>query len=170
MFGQNSKNSFERPLPHCSVHSKQRASKRPEMLCAGLQNHSIVCSMFCGCVVTIACCAGPDIHHFDLYRLDSTASLGRLQLEQSFQDAVSLVEWAERLPMSMRPDNRLDIQISPVQVRDSTAHWPDTRISPTHAAAGADVLPYCCLDLASILLYGAVNGSRTGSKPLLQKI
>ena len=67
--------------------------------------------------MTTPCCAGPDIHHFDLYRLDSTAGLGRLQLEQSFQDAVSLVEWAERLPTDMRPSNRLDIQISPVQVR-----------------------------------------------------
>ncbi|KAK9827130.1 hypothetical protein WJX74_007536 [Apatococcus lobatus] len=58
---------------------------------------------------------GPDIHHFDLYRLDGTASLGRLQLDQSFRDAVSLVEWAERLPSDMLPANRLDIHITPLE-------------------------------------------------------
>lgn len=40
---------------------------------------------------------GPEIHHFDLYRLSGTAGTGRLSLSSSFSEAVSLIEWADRL-------------------------------------------------------------------------
>ena len=41
--------------------------------------------------------SGPPVHHFDLYRLEVDSNLERLDLHTSFQSAVSLVEWADRL-------------------------------------------------------------------------
>mmetsp|Transcript_37454 Transcript_37454/g.83355 ORF Transcript_37454/g.83355 Transcript_37454/m.83355 type:complete len:271 (+) Transcript_37454:38-850(+) len=52
----------------------------------------------------------PPIHHFDLYRLTSNTDLGRLSLAESWQKAVSLVEWADRLEGRM-PEQRLSIHI-----------------------------------------------------------
>ena len=74
------------------------------------------CQLSASCLIT-AKPAGPEIHHFDLYRLEADKNLGRLQLEASFKEAVCLVEWAERLPDSSRPADRLDIHITPISVR-----------------------------------------------------
>eukprot|EP00850_Spirogloea_muscicola_P020977 SM000232S07947 [mRNA] locus=s232:144890:146578:- [translate_table: standard] len=54
--------------------------------------------------------AGPPVHHFDLYRLQPAASFDRLGLPASFMEAVSLIEWPERLG-SLLPCDRLDIEI-----------------------------------------------------------
>jgi tRNA A37 threonylcarbamoyladenosine biosynthesis protein TsaE len=63
-------------------------------------------------------CAGPPVHHFDLYRLETPESLSRLELDESFKAAVSLIEWAERLGPLTPPDHlaveiRLMTPVSP---------------------------------------------------------
>uniref|UniRef100_A0A383VCJ7 tRNA threonylcarbamoyladenosine biosynthesis protein TsaE n=1 Tax=Tetradesmus obliquus TaxID=3088 RepID=A0A383VCJ7_TETOB len=54
---------------------------------------------------------GPPIHHFDLYRLDSQQDMSRLDLAASFSSAVSLVEWADRMPPQLLPQRRLEVHI-----------------------------------------------------------
>lgn len=64
--------------------------------------------------------AGPEIHHFDLYRLAATETGGRLNLIDSFSNAVSLIEWADRLK-SVMPSQCLNVQFSSVsKVRTNT--------------------------------------------------
>ena len=55
----------------------------------------------------------------DLYRLGeggsggkeaAASSLGRLQLDEAFTGAVSLVEWPERLPEAMVPKRRVELR------------------------------------------------------------
>lgn len=68
------------------------------------------------CAVQFCCdYAGPPIHHFDLYRLPMGAGLERLELEQSWATAVSLVEWGNNLA-GHAPASRLDVTFSLVQV------------------------------------------------------
>jgi tRNA threonylcarbamoyladenosine biosynthesis protein TsaE len=55
--------------------------------------------------------AGPPIHHFDLYRLEPGSDMGRLDMGASFSNAVSLVEWPERLAASHVPRQRLEVTI-----------------------------------------------------------
>ena len=68
--------------------------------------------------------AGPPIHHFDLYRLTQQYDLHRLDLPTSFAQAVSLVEWPERLQIlqdlgeaaaHMLPQQHLAVTISILQ-------------------------------------------------------
>eukprot|EP00879_Flechtneria_rotunda_P027605 GHRR01029577.1.p1 GENE.GHRR01029577.1~~GHRR01029577.1.p1 ORF type:complete len:349 (+),score=135.47 GHRR01029577.1:278-1324(+) len=54
---------------------------------------------------------GPPIHHFDLYRLTTPEDMDRLNLAASWNSAVSLVEWADRLPQQLLPVQRLEINI-----------------------------------------------------------
>ncbi|PRW05813.1 tRNA threonylcarbamoyladenosine biosynthesis [Chlorella sorokiniana] len=59
--------------------------------------------------------AGPPIHHFDLYRLTEGYDLARLDLPASFSQAVSLVEWPERLALAgqeQQPAEPLEVTIS----------------------------------------------------------
>lgn len=56
--------------------------------------------------------AGPPIHHFDLYRLTQQYDLARLDLRASFTQAVSLVEWPERLGPDLLPAEHLAVHIS----------------------------------------------------------
>ena len=51
------------------------------------------------------------LHHYDLYRLDDTRSLGRLQLRERFKDAVCVVEWPELIPEEDLPAERLDVKL-----------------------------------------------------------
>ena len=53
--------------------------------------------------------AGPEVHHFDLYRLDGPQ--GRLDMAASFAKAVSLIEWPERMPPSSLPEVNLLVAI-----------------------------------------------------------
>jgi len=48
------------------------------------------------------------VHHFDLYRLSDVSQTIKLDLAHSFSNAVSLIEWAERLGDDV-PENRLDV-------------------------------------------------------------
>lgn len=54
----------------------------------------------------------PQLHHFDLYRLTDPRDLARLDLQQSLSSAVSLIEWADRLPGNLVPEECLDVKIS----------------------------------------------------------
>ena len=55
------------------------------------------------------------LHHVDLYRLNEGESFEDLGLDDLFDgDGVTVVEWAERLPLAARPLERLDIHISHV--------------------------------------------------------
>lgn len=49
-----------------------------------------------------------DICHFDLYRLDRPEEAFELGIEDAFHEAISIIEWADRLG-SYLPRNRLDI-------------------------------------------------------------
>ena len=55
--------------------------------------------------------AGPAIHHYDLYRLTEPHDLARLDLQASFREAVSLVEWPERLSPAQLPLASLSIEL-----------------------------------------------------------
>lgn len=61
-----------------------------------------------------ATCAGPAIHHYDLYRLTEPHDLLRLDLPSSFTQAVSLVEWPERL-QDQPPPQHLAVHLSVIQ-------------------------------------------------------
>ena len=49
---------------------------------------------------------------FDLYRLSDAEEVHELDIEDAFADAVSLIEWPDRLDY-LTPQNRLDIHIEP---------------------------------------------------------
>ena len=51
---------------------------------------------------------GPPVHHFDLYRLAGPSEMSKLGLDDSFANAASLLEWAERLG-DLAPEERLDV-------------------------------------------------------------
>lgn len=87
--------------------------------------------------------AGPPIHHFDMYRLDSSQNVERLNLAQSFKTAVSLVEWADRL--QQLPPERLDVHITILDTHDKVSYMlcsacsivTSSRISTTkHSCTG----------------------------------
>jgi tRNA threonylcarbamoyladenosine biosynthesis protein TsaE len=50
------------------------------------------------------------IWHFDLYRLNSPAEAWELGIEDAFGEAISLIEWPERLG-SLLPRHRLEITL-----------------------------------------------------------
>lgn len=59
--------------------------------------------------------AGP-LWHFDLYRLNVPDDAWELGIEQAFTEAVSLIEWPERLG-ALLPAERLDVSLSVDGVR-----------------------------------------------------
>lgn len=64
---------------------------------------------------------GPPIHHYDLYRLKES-ELSRLDLEDSFGSAVSLIEWSERLGINDDVFKRLEFKFL-FQVCDQKMTW-----------------------------------------------
>ncbi len=52
------------------------------------------------------------VWHFDLYRLSDPEEVHELDIEDAFSEAVSLIEWPDRLEY-LTPENRLDIHIEP---------------------------------------------------------
>jgi len=77
---------------------------------------------------------GPPVHHFDLYRLGGEADLGRLSLDQSLSQAVSLVEWAERL-QGLTPAGRMDVRITAISQDEAEKY---AMYAPTSSAEDAD--------------------------------
>lgn len=53
----------------------------------------------------------PPIWHFDLYRLSQPDEAWELGLEEAFAEAISLIEWPERLG-SLLPPTRLDVEFA----------------------------------------------------------
>lgn len=51
-----------------------------------------------------------ELWHADLYRIEDSAELDELGLEDAFEEAICLVEWPDRLG-DWRPENRLEISI-----------------------------------------------------------
>jgi tRNA threonylcarbamoyladenosine biosynthesis protein TsaE len=51
------------------------------------------------------------VWHFDLYRLARPEHAHELDIEDAFAEAISLIEWPERLG-SLLPDDRLDIHLA----------------------------------------------------------
>ena len=53
----------------------------------------------------------PSVYHIDLYRLDQTAQVATLGLDEIFdRQAIVLIEWGERFPQLL-PENRIEIQL-----------------------------------------------------------
>ncbi len=52
----------------------------------------------------------PAVWHVDLYRLEGRAETVELGLEEAFEDAVTLIEWPDRLDGALPPD-RLDLEL-----------------------------------------------------------
>jgi tRNA threonylcarbamoyladenosine biosynthesis protein TsaE len=75
--------------------------------------------------------AGGAIYHFDLFRLDAPEDAYELGIEDAFADAISLIEWPERLG-SLLPGERLDVAFA-FGERESERHvdlschadWPE---------------------------------------------
>jgi tRNA threonylcarbamoyladenosine biosynthesis protein TsaE len=54
---------------------------------------------------------GPSVYHIDLYRLDTSAQVATLGLDEIFdRRAVVLIEWGERFPELM-PKERIEIRL-----------------------------------------------------------
>ena len=52
------------------------------------------------------------IWHFDLYRLDRPEDAYELGIEDAFSNAISLIEWPEKLG-AMMPADRLEVHLAP---------------------------------------------------------
>ena len=51
------------------------------------------------------------VWHFDLYRIDDPDEIIELGLDEALADAISLIEWPERMGAQL-PANRLEIHLS----------------------------------------------------------
>lgn len=56
--------------------------------------------------------SGAPVWHFDLYRLTKPEEAWELGIEEAFAEAISLIEWPDRLG-ALLPAARLDIELSP---------------------------------------------------------
>lgn len=54
-----------------------------------------------------------EIWHADLYRLSDSSELVELGLEEAMQGAIVLIEWPDRLPEAMWPENAILVSITP---------------------------------------------------------
>ncbi|MDP2699047.1 tRNA (adenosine(37)-N6)-threonylcarbamoyltransferase complex ATPase subunit type 1 TsaE [Thalassospira sp.] len=68
------------------------------------------------------------VWHFDLYRLSDPEETLELDIEDAFHDAVSLIEWPDRLGY-LTPKDHLDIHIEPGPTHDARR----IRLSPSGA-------------------------------------
>jgi tRNA threonylcarbamoyladenosine biosynthesis protein TsaE len=70
-----------------------------------------------------------EVWHADLYRLTSPDEVEELGLIDAFENAISLVEWPDRLA-SLKPDNALTLELTPQtddDARKLTASWSDAK-------------------------------------------
>lgn len=61
---------------------------------------------------------GPPIWHFDLYRLDAPEEAWELGIEEAFAEAISLIEWPERLG-ALLPAEHLHLSLAPGPTPDA---------------------------------------------------
>lgn len=93
---------------------------------------------------------GP-IHHYDLYRIDTLEDAREIGIEDSFADAITLIEWPERIA-AQRGANWLDIEFSmdasAPEIRRLTfragSAWREQMADPTLLALGLE--PAAALD------------------------
>jgi tRNA threonylcarbamoyladenosine biosynthesis protein TsaE len=67
--------------------------------------------------------------HADLYRLNSAAELAELGLDEAFDRAAAVIEWADRFPDALPADHlRVTIAVGPAGVRSLgvQAHGPES--------------------------------------------
>ena len=51
------------------------------------------------------------IHHFDFYRLERAADVWNLGYEETLDDGIAIIEWADRFPRLLPPDRlRIDLR------------------------------------------------------------
>jgi len=60
---------------------------------------------------------GPEIWHFDLYRLEHPEDVFELGIEEALHDAISLIEWPDRMG-SYIPRDRLEVRLSVTKGRN----------------------------------------------------
>jgi tRNA threonylcarbamoyladenosine biosynthesis protein TsaE len=58
------------------------------------------------------------LYHYDLYRLEKPEDAFELDIEEAFEDGISLIEWPDRLGRYL-PDDPLRIEIEPAAEVDS---------------------------------------------------
>ena len=59
-----------------------------------------------------------NIYHMDFYRLSSEEKNLELDLDEAFQEGVSIIEWPERLQKLIPKQNRIDIIINHINSSD----------------------------------------------------
>ncbi|MEM6891235.1 MAG: tRNA (adenosine(37)-N6)-threonylcarbamoyltransferase complex ATPase subunit type 1 TsaE [Pseudomonadota bacterium] len=55
-----------------------------------------------------------EILHADLYRLADISEITELGLEDAFGEAIVIIEWPDRLPPEMVPDDSISIDFEPI--------------------------------------------------------
>lgn len=75
---------------------------------------------------------GTEIWHTDLYRLADSSELVELGLDEAIGSAIVLVEWPDRLPIELIPENALRVGIHPgdqargVTMNSDSERWANT--------------------------------------------
>ncbi len=91
---------------------------------------------------TYDCAQGP-VHHYDFYRLESARDAYEIGIDESFAEAITLIEWPERIAV-LRGGHWLDIEFSmdarnpekrELVLRAGPA-WRDRLADPTLARPG----------------------------------
>lgn len=85
----------------------------------------------------------PPIWHFDLYRLDDPGEAIELGIEEALADAISVIEWPERLG-GLLPPGHIEIIIAAGQGEDAR------RITVTCPATRADDLVPCMAQMGFV--------------------
>lgn len=70
-----------------------------------------------------------EVWHADLYRLTSADEVDELGLVDAFENAISLIEWPDRLA-SLKPDDALTLELTShadESARKLTARWQDAK-------------------------------------------
>lgn len=79
-----------------------------------------------------------EVWHADLYRLSDASELVELGLEDALGSQIVLIEWPDRMPNSMFPQNALSIELNPVgderkiRLRAQSHRWATFIASRSH--------------------------------------
>ena len=93
------------------------------------------------------CARGP-VHHYDFYRLDKAGDAYEIGIEESFAEAMTLIEWPDRIAV-LRGGHWLDIEFSmdprDPDIRNLTLHagpaWRDRLAGPALLRLGLAPAP-----------------------------
>jgi len=70
-------------------------------------------------LLTYECDKAP-IYHYDFYRLEDPEEVWELDIEDAFEDGITLIEWVSDL-QNLAPENSLDVSITIPERADETA-------------------------------------------------